>query len=73
MQDPNMQGIIKGKYFKAGAKEDTYEIGKTEEDFGMLIGSIIKPAPARTYKKPKKDAIIKQIEGVQQTPKKGKK
>jgi hypothetical protein len=39
----------------------------------MLIGSIIKPAPARTYKKPKKDAIMKQIEGVPRTPKKGKK
>jgi hypothetical protein len=69
----DMDGMIKGKYFRAAAKGDGYEIKTTLEDFQMLIGSIIKPAPARTHKKPKKDAIMKQIEGVPRTPKKGKK
>jgi hypothetical protein len=70
MQNPDKQGMIKGKYFIATAKENEFTKRSGEEDFGMLIGSIIKPAPARTYKKPKKDVIMKQIEGVQRTPKK---
>lgn len=72
IQDPKTSGIIKGKYFKS-AGEAGYELKPTVEDFDMVMGSILKPAPARTYKKPKKAVIMKQIEGIQQTPKKGKK
>jgi hypothetical protein len=55
----DMDGMIKGKYFRAATKGDRYEIKPTLEDFQMLTGFIIKAAPARTYKKPKKDAIMK--------------
>jgi hypothetical protein len=72
MQDPKTQGIIKGKYFKA-AGEKGYELKPIVEDFDMVMGSILKPAPPKTCKKPKKDAILKQIEGAPRTPKKGKK
>jgi hypothetical protein len=69
----DIDGMIKGKYFRATTKGDEYEIKPTLKNFGMLIGSIIKLALARKYKKPKKDAIMKQIEEVLQMPKKGKK
>jgi hypothetical protein len=69
MQDPRTQDIIKEKYFKSASKEG-YKLNPTIEDFDMVIGSILKPAPPKTYKKPKKGTILKQIEGA---PKKGKK
>jgi hypothetical protein len=53
MQDPKIQGIIKRKYFKA-ASEEGYKLNPTLEDFDMVIGSILKLALPKTYKKPKK-------------------
>jgi hypothetical protein len=58
MQDPKTQGMIKGKYFKA-AGEKGFELKPIVEDFDMVMGSILKPALPKTYKKPKKDTILK--------------
>jgi hypothetical protein len=55
MQDPKTQEI-KGKYFKF-AGEEGYKLSSIIEDFDMIIGSILKLAPPKTYKKPKKGTI----------------
>jgi hypothetical protein len=55
---------------KCMAKKNEFELKPTVEDFVMLMGSILKPAGKNKYKKPKKEAIMNQIEGA---PKKAKK
>lgn len=49
MQNPEHGRMIKGKYFEPAAEEHTYELKPTVEDFDMLMGSIMKPAPSNKY------------------------